>query len=95
MEWSEDAAYLCYEQGFDEALAQVKHFARESMINLSKVDWERKLEEMLAEGASTNRHVQEAPAGMTMRVRVKEEEEGWNPHLPRLVLSIIIIIIYM
>ena len=33
-----DAAYACYEQGFDEALAQVRHFARGAPVDLSKVD---------------------------------------------------------
>ena len=36
--WLEDVAYLCYEQGFDKAFAQVKHFASGSMVDLSKVD---------------------------------------------------------
>ena len=31
-----DVAYACYEQGFDEALAQVKHFARGAPIDLSR-----------------------------------------------------------
>ena len=51
----EDATYLYYEQGFDEALAQVKYFAGESSVDLSRIDREKKLQEMLVERVSTDR----------------------------------------
>ena len=51
----------------------MKHFTGESTVNLSKVDRERKLEDMLAEGASIDRHVQEAPAVTAVWVGVEEE----------------------
>ena len=82
----ENAAYLYYKQGFDETFAQVKHFVGESMVNLSKVDWERKLEEMLVKRASINRLVQEVPVGTAVRVMLEEEEEeeGETPIYPNL-----------
>ena len=58
-----DVAYVCYEQGFDEALAQVKHFANKTPIDLSRVDQERKLEEILVKGALTNQDASEAAMG--------------------------------
>ena len=64
--WLKDAAYLCYEQGFDETLTQVKHFASGSLVDLSRVDREKKLEEILVKEASTDHNTQEAPAGMTV-----------------------------
>ena len=43
-----DATYAYYEQGFDEALAQVRHFAKGTPVDLSKVNHEKKLGEILA-----------------------------------------------
>ena len=53
----EDVAYVGYEQGFNEDLTQVKHFSSGSMIDLSRVDWERKLTEILVEEAPTDYNV--------------------------------------
>ena len=50
----EDATYVCYEQGFDKAFAQVKHFANRTPIDLSRVAQERKLDEILVEKPPTN-----------------------------------------
>ena len=83
MERLEDAAYICYKQGFDEALTQVKHFANGSMVDLSRVDQERKLDEILVKEAPTDRNAQEVPPGMTVRIGAEEEEEeGGNLRLP-------------
>ena len=59
----EDATYVCYEQGFDEALAQVKHLANGNLIDISRVNWERKFVEILAEEAPINRDAQQVVAG--------------------------------
>ena len=76
----EDASYVCYEQGFDEALTQVKHFASGSTVYLSRVDRERKLAKILAKEAPTDRNVQEVVVGATMQLGTKEEEaEGGKP----------------
>ena len=45
---------LAMSKGFDEALAQVKHFASGALIDLSKVDREKKLDEILATDALTS-----------------------------------------
>ena len=41
----------------------MKYFVGERSMDLSRVDREKKLKEILAEGASINRQDQEAPAG--------------------------------
>ena len=83
MERSEDAACVCYEQGFDKALAQVKYFASRSTIDLSRADRKRKLIEILAEEAPTDHDVQEVVAGAIVQLGV--EEEGETPiHYPDL-----------
>ena len=42
-----DARYVMYEEGFDETIAQVKHFNVNVLINFSMVDQEKKLNEIL------------------------------------------------
>ena len=63
MERLEDVAYVCYEQGFNETLAQVKYFSSGNSIDLSRVDRERKLAEILVEEALTDRNAQEVVVG--------------------------------
>ena len=93
----EDIAYVCYEQGFDEAFAQVKHFTNESAVDLSKVNQERKHVEILAKEARTNCNVQEVAVDANIQFRVKEEEEErGNPHLLFWsILSFVFCIIYI
>ena len=43
----EDANYASFEDGFDEAVAQVKCFNKEVPIDFSLVDWEKRLNEIL------------------------------------------------
>ena len=62
--------------GFDKALAQVKHFASGSMVDLSRVDREKKLEEILVNEAPIDRNAQEAHARMTVQIEVEDEKEG-------------------
>ena len=83
IEQLEDATYICYEQGFDKALVQVKHFASGSMVDLSRVDQERKLADILAEEVPTDHNVQEVATRAIVQLGVEEEEEeGGNPRLP-------------
>ena len=92
----EDAAYVCYEQGFDEALAQVKHFTSETPIDLSRVDRERKLDEIMAERAPTNQDALELVVGLIIQIGMEEDkdEEGGNPY--SLLRSVIIFLfLYM
>ena len=67
-----DPAYACYEQGFNEALAQVSHFARGAPIDLSKVDQEKKLDEILAAEATSNQGVQTMGVGPRTSFEVDE-----------------------
>ena len=77
----EDAAYICYEQGFDEALAQVKYFASENLIDLSRVNQERKLYEIQAKEALTNQDAPKVVVGPVIYIGAEEdeEEEGETP----------------
>ena len=79
----EDGSYVCYKQSFDEALTQVKYFVSGNSINLSKVDQERKLDEILAKKAPTNQDALEAVVGLVIQIDAEEdeEEEGGNPCL--------------
>ena len=43
IEGLEDAGYAMFKEGFDKAIAQVKHFNDKASIDFSKVDQERKL----------------------------------------------------
>ena len=70
-----DAAYACYEDGFDEALAQVKHFAAGGSIDLSKVDREKKLEDILAAEAAGSQGGRAAEGSEKSPIGVEEEEE--------------------
>ena len=58
IEGLEDVGYAMFKSGFNESIAKVKHFNSGALINFSKVNRERRLQEMLVEGASVN---QEAP----------------------------------
>ena len=51
------------------------------MVDLSKVDREKKLEEILTEGALTDCNAQETPTGLAVQIAVEEEEEeeGMKP----------------
>ena len=71
-----DAAYAYYEQGFDKALTQVRHFARGTPVNLSKVDREKKLSEILAIKAMSSQVARAAVGGEETPIGVNEEEEG-------------------
>ena len=85
----EDATYVCYKQGFNKALTEVKHFSSGTSIDLSRVDQEMKLDEILVEGAPTNQDTPEAAMGPIIQINGEEdeEEEGGNPRsLPRLVV---------
>ena len=82
-----DAAYACYEQGFDKTLAQVKHFAKGALVDLSKVDQERKLDEILAVDAPTSQGVLVMVVGHWTLFKVKEEEEGGKTPICYLDLS--------
>ena len=73
-----DAVYMCYEQEFNEALTQVKHFASGTPIDLSNIDQERKLAEILAKEVPTNGDVQEMVTGLIIQLG---EEKGGNPCL--------------
>ena len=71
-----DTTYACYEHGFDEALAQVRRFAKGALVNLLKVGSERKLDEILATDASTSQGVPTTRASHLTLFGVEEEEEG-------------------
>ena len=49
IEGLEDAAYAMFEEGFDEVIAQVKHFNTNVLVNFSSVNQEKKLSEMLGQ----------------------------------------------
>ena len=54
----EDANYASFKDGFDEAVAQIKHFNKEVSIDFSLVDREKRLNEIIgqwspAEGGSS------------------------------------------
>ena len=53
----------------------MKHFASGNLIDLSKVDWEKKFEEIRVEGALTNQDVPEAAVGPIIQIGAKEDEE--------------------
>ena len=46
----EGVGNILFKEGFDVAIVHVKHFNRGSLIKFSKVDQERKLQEILAQG---------------------------------------------
>ena len=53
------------------------------MVNLSKVDQERKLAKIMVEEALTDHNAQEVAVRITVWLGVEEEkEEGGNPCLP-------------
>ena len=60
----EYAVYVCYEQGFNKALVEVKHFASGNLINLFRVDRERKVTKILVKEAPTDRDAQEVAANL-------------------------------
>ena len=61
----------------------MKYFSNRSTVDLSKVDRERKLADILAKEALTNRNIQEMVVGVTVQLGAEdEEEEGGNPCLP-------------
>ena len=68
----------------------MKHFISGSTIDLSKMDRERKLAEILVEEAPADRNAQELAAEVIVHLEVEEEEEGGNFYLPRFILSYII-----
>ena len=76
-----DATYACYEQGFDEAIAKVKHFS-----SGASVDRERKLDEILMTDAPTSQGVPAMEASHLISFGAKEEEEGGDTpvHYPDL-----------
>ena len=45
----EDAGYAIFKEGFDEAIAKVKYFNNDVLIKFSKVDQEKKLDEILGQ----------------------------------------------
>ena len=45
----EDANYASFENGFDQAVAQVKYFNKNVPVNFSLVDWEKSLDEILGQ----------------------------------------------
>ena len=47
MESLEDANYASFEEGFDEAITQIKHFNKEVLIDFTLVNQEKKLDEIL------------------------------------------------
>ena len=53
----------------------MKHFSNRSLIDLSRVDRKRKLVEILAKEALTNRDTPKVVAGVIVQIRMEEEEE--------------------
>ena len=51
IEYLEDVGYTMFEVDFDQAIAQVKYFNIEASINFSEVNQEKKLQEILRQGA--------------------------------------------
>ena len=43
----EDVGYAMFEQGFDKAVAQVKHFNTNVPINFARIDREQNLEDII------------------------------------------------
>ena len=59
----------------------MKYFAIGNLINLSRVDQERKLDEILVKEVPTNQDAQKVATGSVIQLKMKEdeEEEGANP----------------
>ena len=53
----------------------MKHFVSRSMVNLSRVDQEKNLDEILVEKAPTDCNAQKALVGTTVQIGVEEQEE--------------------
>ena len=80
----ENARYDIYEKVFDEDLAQIKHFNNSASVDLLKVDRGRKLEEILAQGASDYQGAPTVLAGLVVYLKEEGEEKESSTYYPNL-----------
>ena len=78
---------LVMSKGSMRPFAQVRHFTRGTPIDLSKIDWEKKLDEILAAEATSSRGIQAMRGGQLTTIGVDEEEEGAETPVRYLYLS--------
>ena len=76
MEKLRDATYAYYEQRFDKVIAQVRHFAKGTPVDLSKVDHEKKLSEILTVEATSSQVARAAMGGKESSIGIDKEEEA-------------------